>query len=55
MNAIALALMLVALWAVTHRYQGLARDGELYAFQAFARIHPALGADLYLQNASQDQ
>jgi hypothetical protein len=55
MNAIALALMLVVLWAVTHRYQGLARDGELYAFQAFARIHPALGADLYLQNASQDQ
>jgi len=33
----------------------LARDGELYAFQALARIHPALGADLYLQNASQDQ
>lgn len=55
MNAIALALMLLALWAVTHRYQGLARDGELYAFQAFARIHPALRADLYLQNASQDQ
>jgi hypothetical protein len=47
--------MLVALWAVTHRYQGLARDGELYAFQAFARIHPSLGSDLYLQNASQDQ
>jgi len=54
MNAIALALMLVALWAVTHRYQGLARDGELYAFQALATIHPALGADLYLQNGSQD-
>src|ERR1700691_6205129 len=54
MKEIALALMLVALWAVTHRYQGLARDGELYAFQALATIHPALGADLYLQNGSQD-
>ena len=54
-RSLALVLMLVALWAITHRYQGLARDGELYAFQALARIHPALGADLYLQNASQDQ
>lgn len=53
--AIALTLMLVALWALLHRYQGLARDGELYAVQALARIHPALGTDLYLQNTSQDQ
>jgi hypothetical protein len=47
--------MLVALWALTHRYQGFARDGELYALQALARNHPALGADLYLQNTSQDR
>jgi len=53
--AIALALMLVALWALTHRYQGLAHDGELYALQALARIHPALRTDLYLQNTSQDR
>ena len=52
---IALALLLVALWASTHAYQGFARDGELYAFQALARLHPGLGTDLYLRNASQDQ
>lgn len=51
----ALTLMLVALWVLTHRYQGFARDGELYAVQALARIHPVLGSDLYLQNTSQDQ
>lgn len=53
--AFAFTLMLVALWALLHRYQGLSRDGELYAVQALARIHPALGTDLYLRNTSQDQ
>jgi hypothetical protein len=53
--AIAFSLMMLTLWAVTHRYRGFARDGELYAFQAMARLHPSLGADLYLQNTSQDQ
>jgi hypothetical protein len=47
--------MLVALWAGTHAYQGFARDGELYAVQALSRLQPALGADIYLQNTSQDQ
>ncbi len=53
--AIALTLMLVVVWLLTHRYQGLAQDARIYAVQAFARIHPALGGDLYLQNTSQDR
>jgi hypothetical protein len=53
--AIALIPMLVTLWALTHRYNGFARDGELYAVQALARIQPSLSGDLYLQNTSQDQ
>src|ERR1700721_2573938 len=51
----ALALMLVTLWLLMHGYHGLTGDGQIYAFQAFARIHPQLTTDLYLQNTSQDQ
>jgi hypothetical protein len=51
----ALALMLVTLWLLLHGYHGLTGDGQIYAFQAFARIHPQLATDLYLQNTSQDQ
>jgi hypothetical protein len=47
--------MLVALWSLTHRYQGISRDGKLYGIQALARLHPALGTDLYLQYTSQDR
>lgn len=53
--AICLVLMLVALWLAMHGYHGLTGDGQIYAFQAFARLHPQLTADLYLQNTSQDQ
>jgi hypothetical protein len=53
--AIASALMLLTLWALTHRYRIFGSDGELYAVQAMARVQPSLGADLYLQNTSQDQ
>src|SRR5271156_7016727 len=53
--ATALALMLVLLWLTLHGYQGFAGDAQIYAFQALARIHPALSTDLYLQNTSQDQ
>jgi hypothetical protein len=52
---ITLTLMLVILWAVTHRYNGLASDGQLYAVQALAKLQPALSSDLYLQNISQDR
>ena len=53
--AIAFALTLLTLWALTHRYQGFSRDGELYAVQALARVEPSLGADLYLKYTSQDR
>jgi hypothetical protein len=53
--SLSLALTLVTLWLVLHGYQGLKGDGQLYAFQAFARLHPQLTADLYLQNTSQDR
>jgi hypothetical protein len=53
--AVSFALMLVVLWMLMQGYQGFAGDAQIYAFQALARIHPALSTDLYLQNTSQDQ
>lgn len=53
--AIALALMLAALWSLMHRYQGFARDGELYAFQSMARLDASISSDVYLANTSQDR
>lgn len=50
-----LALMLAFVWALTHRYLGLTADAILYAFQALARLHPALAADIYLKFNSQDR
>src|SRR5580692_5592876 len=50
-----LVLMVTVLWLLLHGYQGFAGDAQIYAFQALARIHPALSTDLYLQNTSQDQ
>ena len=52
---LSLALMLVTLWLLMFGYHGLSGDGQIYAFQAFAKLHPDLTADLYLQNTSQDQ
>jgi len=52
---LSLALMLVTLWLALHGYHGLTDDGQIFAFQAFARLHPQLTADLYLRNTSQDQ
>jgi hypothetical protein len=51
----ALALMLVTIWLLTHRYGGLTGDAKLYAVQALAKLHPALATDLYLQNNLQDR
>jgi hypothetical protein len=51
---VALTAMTAVLWGLTHRYPGIDNDAQIYAFQALARIHPALRADLYLQNTSQD-
>ncbi len=50
-----IALTLATLWLLMRGYHGLTGDAQLYAFQALARIHPLLSADLYLQNTSQDQ
>src|ERR1700716_2976027 len=52
---LSLALMLVTLWLLMHGYHGLTGDGQIYAFQALARLHPHLATDLYLQNTSQDR
>ena len=52
--ALPLALMLLTLWLLMHGYHGLTGDGQIYAFQAFARLHPQFAADLFLQNTSQD-
>jgi hypothetical protein len=52
---VALALTLVMLWLLMHGYHGIIGDGQIYAFQAMARLHPYLASDLYLQNTSQDQ
>jgi hypothetical protein len=55
MASICLALLLITLWPLTHRYKGLGGDAELYAVQALAKIHPNLATDLFLQNNSQDR
>jgi hypothetical protein len=52
---LSLALLSLMLWLALHGYHGITEDGQIYAFQAYARIHPQLAADLYLQNTSQDQ
>jgi hypothetical protein len=49
------ALALIALWLVLHGYHGITGDGQIYAFQALARLHPEITADLFLQNTSQDR
>jgi hypothetical protein len=54
-TAVSLALMLATLWLLMYGYHGLSGDGQIYAFQAMARIHPQLATDLYLQNVSQDR
>jgi hypothetical protein len=52
---LSLALLSLLLWLALHGYHGITEDGQIYAFQAYARLHPQLAADLYLQNTSQDQ
>src|ERR1700692_4104141 len=52
---LSLVLTLVTLWLLMRGYHGLTGDGQIYAFQALARMHPQLATDLYLQNTSQDR
>ena len=51
---VCLAIFLVTLWPLTHRYKGLAGDAGLYAVQALAKMHSNLAGDLFLQNNSQN-
>jgi hypothetical protein len=52
---LSLALLSLMIWLALHGYHGITEDGQIYAFQAYARLHPQFAADLYLQNTSQDQ
>jgi hypothetical protein len=53
--ATVIALVAVTLWLLLRGYHGLLGDGQIYAFQALARIHTQFAGDLYLQNISQDR
>jgi hypothetical protein len=55
LGATALTGLLAALWLASHRYSRFNSDAQLYAFQALAKIHPTLTADLFLRNESQDR
>jgi hypothetical protein len=50
-----LALLILLVWIIDHRYPGITQDAQIYAFQALARLKPFLAGDLYLLNTSQDQ
>jgi hypothetical protein len=52
---VALSLLLVTLWCLTHRYLGLVGDAGLYAMQALSRTNVGLARDVFLNNASQDR
>lgn len=53
---VALGLMGVATWALSHPYLGLFHDAGVYALQALARLHPdSLSADVFLEFGSQDR
>jgi hypothetical protein len=53
--SVALALLPIALWCLTHRYRGLVGDSELYAVQALSRTDAGLSRDVFLSNSSQDR
>jgi hypothetical protein len=52
---LACALAITIMWLLVQGYHGLEGDAQIYAFQAWARLHPALAADLFLQDNSQDK
>jgi hypothetical protein len=43
------------LWLLIHRYFLFYHDGEIYAFEALAKLEPSLYSDLFLANTSQGQ
>jgi hypothetical protein len=51
----AMAALTASLWLLIHRYLFLYHDGQLYAFEALAKIEPGLHSDLFLGNLSQSK
>ncbi len=51
---LALTLLMVCIWSVTHHYHDLSADAALYAVRALAKLHPWLDRDIYLQYAALD-
>ena len=50
-----MAVSLLFVWLLAHRYYGIYDDAVLYNLQAIARIHPELyGNDIFLRYGSQD-
>jgi len=53
---ISLLVIYIALWLLLTPYAGLTHDAQAYAFQALARMDPAvLGQDVFLKFQSQDR
>lgn len=51
---LALTLLMVCIWSVTHHYHDLSADAALYAVRALAKLQPWFAHDIYLQYASLD-
>jgi len=51
----ALMAMVVLLWLLTHRYNLFYHDGQIYAFEALAKLNPPYKSDLFLSYQSQDR
>lgn len=55
-QGISLGCGLLTIWLLSHLYRGFDHDGQLYAFQALARLKPELYSnDLFLLGNSQDK
>ncbi len=55
LGILALCLLVLATWALSHPYRGLFHDAGLYTLLALAHLHPAsLSADVFLKFGSQD-
>ncbi len=49
-------LVVLAIWSLVGRYQGIVHDGVVYALQAAAKLRPdSLAGDVFLRFQSQDQ
>jgi hypothetical protein len=51
-----IAALLIAIWLLSHPYQGIVHDGQLYAAQALQRLNPAaFRNDIFFAYGSQDK